>query len=170
MNLVLIWLVHAGIMTGFSSALLTRKSFLSGSARVGRTTNGGKTFALFKKAEKQAKKITGPAKQTAKKVNAGPHITAQSCDVADSLLRALSSSSSEPFRPVPALCLRPTSKLARHLPRSLAHSKSRRHRAQSERTSQHQRAHGPHKSMASQSSRTSCGCPTQTAHSGSMAP
>lgn len=56
-------------MTGFSSALLTRKSFLSGSAKVGRTTNGGKTFALFKKAQQQAKKVTGPAKQTAKKAN-----------------------------------------------------------------------------------------------------
>ena len=55
-------------MTGFASALLTRKSFLSGSAKVGRTTNGGKTFALFKKAQQQAKKVTGPAKQTAKKV------------------------------------------------------------------------------------------------------
>lgn len=57
----------AGIMAGFSSALLTRKAFLSGSARVGRSTNGAKTFALFKKAEKQANKIAGPAKQQAKK-------------------------------------------------------------------------------------------------------
>lgn len=56
-------------MTGFSSALLTRKSFLSGSAKVGRTTNGGKTFALFKKAEKQVKKAAGQGKQTAKKVH-----------------------------------------------------------------------------------------------------
>ena len=54
-------------MAGFSSALLTRKAFLSGSARVGRSTNGAKTFALFKKAEKQAKKLAGPAKQGAKK-------------------------------------------------------------------------------------------------------
>lgn len=54
-------------MAGFSSALLTRKAFLSGSAKVGRSTNGAKTFALFKKAEKQAKKIAGPAKQNAKK-------------------------------------------------------------------------------------------------------
>lgn len=54
-------------MAGFSSALLTRKAFLSGSTRVGRSTNGAKTFALFKKAEKQVKKVTGPAKQTAKK-------------------------------------------------------------------------------------------------------
>ncbi|KAL0052625.1 hypothetical protein WJX82_004941 [Trebouxia sp. C0006] len=58
---------RAGIMAGFSSALLTRKAFLSGSARVGRSTNGAKTFALFKKAEKQANKIAGPAKQQAKK-------------------------------------------------------------------------------------------------------
>ena len=59
---------HAGNMAGFSSALLTRKSFLSGSAKVGRSTNGAKTFALFKKAQKQVKQATGPAKQTAKKV------------------------------------------------------------------------------------------------------
>jgi len=58
---------RAGIMAGFSSALLTRKAFLSGSARVGRSTNGAKTFALFKKAEKQANKIAAPAKQQAKK-------------------------------------------------------------------------------------------------------
>lgn len=49
--------------------MLTRKSFLSGSAKVGRTTNGGRTFALFKKAEKQVKKAAGQGKQTAKKAS-----------------------------------------------------------------------------------------------------
>lgn len=53
-------------MAGFSSALLTRKALLGGSAKVGRTTNGAKTFALFKKAQKQASKVTQPAKKNAK--------------------------------------------------------------------------------------------------------
>ena len=53
-------------MAGFSSALLTRKAFLGGSAKVGRTTNGAKTFALFKKAQKQASKVTQPAKKNTK--------------------------------------------------------------------------------------------------------
>lgn len=56
----------AGIMAGFSSALLTRKAFLGGSAKVGRDTNGAKTFALFKKAEKKVKQATGPAKKNVK--------------------------------------------------------------------------------------------------------
>ena len=56
----------AGIMAGFSSALLTRKAFLGGSAKVGRDTNGAKTFALFKKAEKRVKQATAPAKKNVK--------------------------------------------------------------------------------------------------------
>lgn len=56
----------AGIMAGFSSALLTRKAFLGGSAKVGRDTNGAKTFALFKKAEKKVKQATAPAKKNVK--------------------------------------------------------------------------------------------------------
>ena len=57
---------NAGIMAGFSSALLTRKAFLGGSAKVGRDTNGAKTFALFKKAEKKVKQATAPAKKNVK--------------------------------------------------------------------------------------------------------
>lgn len=53
-------------MAGFSSALLTRKAFLGGSAKVGRDTNGAKTFALFKKAEKKVKQATQPAKKNLK--------------------------------------------------------------------------------------------------------
>lgn len=53
-------------MAGFSSALLTRKAFLGGSAKVGRDTNGAKTFALFKKAEKKVKQVTQPAKKNVK--------------------------------------------------------------------------------------------------------
>lgn len=56
----------AGIMAGFSSALLTRKAFLGSSAKVGRDTNGAKTFALFKKAEKKVKQATQPAKKNVK--------------------------------------------------------------------------------------------------------
>lgn len=53
-------------MAGFSSALLTHKAFLGGSAKVGRVTNGAKTVALFKKAEKKVKQATAPAKQNVK--------------------------------------------------------------------------------------------------------
>lgn len=53
-------------MAGFSSALLTRKAFLGGSAKVSRDTNGAKTFALFKKAEKKVKQATQPAKKNVK--------------------------------------------------------------------------------------------------------
>ena len=77
---------RAGIMAGFSSALLTRKAFLSGSARVGRSTNGAKTFALFKKAEKQVNKIAGPAKQQAKKAQGKVGHASQSGTVLCSLI------------------------------------------------------------------------------------
>ena len=53
-------------MAGFSSALLTRKAFLGGSAKVSRDTNGAKTFALFKKAEKKVQQATQPAKKNVK--------------------------------------------------------------------------------------------------------
>lgn len=79
----------AGIMAGFSSALLTRKAFLSGSARVGRSTNGAKTFALFKKAEKQANKIAGPAKQQAKKAQGKVGLDSQPGTVLCSLIQQL---------------------------------------------------------------------------------
>lgn len=53
-------------MAGFSSALLTRKAFLGGSAKVSRDANGAKTFALFKRAEKKVQQATQPAKKNLK--------------------------------------------------------------------------------------------------------
>lgn len=140
---------RAGNMAGFSSALLTRKSFLSGSAKVGRCTNGAKTFALFKKAQKQVKQATGPAKQTAKKVT----ISRRDRGGCSTLLAC-------------ELTLCQSCRPASWPPKSLALRQSRKHSLLSGKTSQHQRALSALRNMARASNRTSFGCLTPTAPSG----